>query len=467
MAYFHITATNAEGLPASTRWEGTRCIDYFITSGAPLIKQVELVEEAIADHKIMSACITLQCCQGGPDRPYRLLKTSKLQKPDAAPTSQWRAYCDDFACVQTPPAVPAQVDQSVVDLLWADISHYYEQMLEYALHCSQNGQAARQRNALPRKGQVKIKNHLPQSGQLDRANDSYRIRKLRNLIAKAREVQKLRKARRTDCAEYRHLICKLRQSHHYRSHLDWADQIKYAEKELAQARLNQRDSRIQDWKHRMQTSVSACYKWIKHASFMPSCGLISSALQLDEATRTTTEALELIRDHWRLVWRRPEADPAPAYAAINAEVRQQRLPPRGQEWQPLTADALAKRAAKLKAKAAGADGWSGSEIATIPAGHFGLFAEFCQACEQHGFIPQQRGLAIQAHLPKSQKGVVHMMAPVTPMASGHSLSTQGGTASGRRFASNPPAPSSGLTHGGTPLRWGARRVRRYITPWFH
>ena len=111
----------------------------------------------------------------------------------------------------------------------------------------------------------------------------------------------------------------------------------------------------------------------------------------------------LIRDHWRLVWRRSSADLS---EAIDNELNRLQFQPAAQhQWLPLSAEQLATRAACLKGKAGGPDNWSGDEIASIPADHLQLFADFCALCETVGMLPSKWTYAAQCHLPKAQKGV--------------------------------------------------------------
>ena len=162
--------------------------------------------------------------------------------------------------------------------------------------------------------------------------------------------------------------------------------------------------RLQSWRHKMQFSIRSCYQWIKTPQYSPFRGLFSTNLNHLDATRCVSDALVLIRDHWRLVWRRPSADLSEAINRIDDELNRLQFQPAAQhQWLPLTAEQLATRAACLKGKAGGPDNWSGDEIASIPADHMQLFADFCALCETVGMLPSKWTYAAQCHLPKSSE----------------------------------------------------------------
>lgn len=71
-----------------TRWSGNRCIDYILTSCSQIITPVCLSEEAISDHKILCANLTLDG-QWSREFPHRFQRTPDLSKPDEVPMNDW------------------------------------------------------------------------------------------------------------------------------------------------------------------------------------------------------------------------------------------------------------------------------------------------------------------------------------------------------------------------------------------
>ena len=396
-------AKDNTGNALSTRWEGTRCIDYFITNAAAHINDISLLDEAIADHKIVSSMILSQ----SHDRihPYRLVKSPKLQRPDDYPLDLWQQACQEYVDSHSIVMLPQDASQLDTDLLWDNISAYYENMLTFALMRHGNPHPRQQRRRSLAKGQVSFTRHYPSQSTLDRANDGFVIRKLRNFIAKIREVMKLQRCQRTSTPEYASLIQKLQRSPFFQLGIPWAEQLEVAEEALHRERAEQSTSRLHAWKQRMQSSIGTCYKWIKTTQYTPFCGLFSASLHIHDVTTSITDALALIREHWRLVWQRPHHDLRPALDRINAEMNRLHFDDPPNTWTPLTANQLAQRATKLKGKAAGPDQWTGDELASISPEHLSLFANFCSLCEKVGCLPSQWTIAIQCHLPKAQKGI--------------------------------------------------------------
>ena len=165
-------------------------------------------------------------------------------------------------------------------------------------------------------------------------------------------------------------------------------------------RATHRHERISKWKHRLKHSYQQCYRWLKRPFVQPFRGLISKSLDVDVATADFPESLNLIRDHWRLVWRRSPADTD----CMRAELDRQNLVSSDLCWAPLDPAELASRAHKFAGKAAGPDGWSGSEISPMPLAAFQLFSTFCEVCETTGLFPSVWQVVRQTHLPKGQKG---------------------------------------------------------------
>jgi hypothetical protein len=108
------------------------------------------------------------------------------------------------------------------------------------------------------------------------------------------------------------------------------------------------------------------------------------------------------------VWKRepPDADAIlERMREDREELALQNLPIHDSDWDPLCPVEIAMRAKFFSGKAAGPDGWSGNEIATMPIAVFVFFAKFCQLCEASGLLPSTWQIARQTHLPKGQKGV--------------------------------------------------------------
>ena len=104
-----------------TRWKGSRCIDYFITSCPDIFRDsdIALSEEAIADHKILTSVILFHTARSR-EHPFRFQKTPDLAKPEETPIDQWFQFCHEFLTANPAPSLPCSSDQ----LLYA-LSLYY------------------------------------------------------------------------------------------------------------------------------------------------------------------------------------------------------------------------------------------------------------------------------------------------------------------------------------------------------
>lgn len=65
--------------------------------------------------------------------PYRLVKSPKLQRPDDYPLDLWHQACQEYVDSHSIVMLPQDASQLDIDLLWDNISAYYENMLPFAL----------------------------------------------------------------------------------------------------------------------------------------------------------------------------------------------------------------------------------------------------------------------------------------------------------------------------------------------
>ena len=118
-------------------------------------------------------------------------------------------------------------------------------------------------------------NSIYPHGKLDHANDTFRIRKMRNIPAKLQEAQKLDSLGKTNTSEFDSLIKSIHQSQFFTpgQSLSTNDDDRQA----------QCRSRINKWKAELQSSTQACYvattctsniSWFDFLSIRPSqCNL--------------------------------------------------------------------------------------------------------------------------------------------------------------------------------------------------
>ena len=215
--------------------------------------------------------------------------------------------------------LPNSLDQQTVDQAWKSLSLYYHSMLYYAKKLALR-HLGKEFRCYGVKNSFRLTNNMPRSCKLDHDSDSFEIRKLRNLAAKLQEANRLYLAAMTDSDEYVNLMKKIRRSSFYDPSLSLSQHIGTTLAQLEQARKTFKTYNIKKWKTRMQQSASQCYKWLKALTFAPFQGLVSNTLNKLAPTACITESLELIRDHWRRVWHRPELNFDAAFNAVDAEI---------------------------------------------------------------------------------------------------------------------------------------------------
>ena len=194
-------ATDPTGRPQPTRLGGNRCIDYIVTNCPERVGAVDfLADEVIADHKIVRAQISCACNYKGSVYPFRLQKTSCLARPNQTSQEEWARLCHEYNTHRPAARFPTVRCQKDVDDLWTQISAHYDNMLTYA--CRHTTNAANKVTAST-KGRMTFSNKYPSVGNLDRASDSHRIRRLRNFLGRLIELKKLQEAGLTASLEYR------------------------------------------------------------------------------------------------------------------------------------------------------------------------------------------------------------------------------------------------------------------------
>lgn len=354
--------------------------------------------EAIADHK--TVCTTVDI----PNRPpsaevFRLQKHDELTMPMNCSLTDWREACCAFLSDNPIPQSPESVSQNSIDEYWAQVNKLFDAMM---LHARNQFNDSARPSAHHAKGDIKLLKGLPQLGKLDHATDTMLIRRLRNLLAKLREFQKLQNQDFSNSMEFRCLKHKIGSNPLYNASLSVTQNIHCVRSWLDQERASHQQSRISKWKQRLQESYQSCFRWLKKPVTRPFNGLISSRLNVDVATDNFSQSLKLIRDHWRLVWRRQHGDHTQTLNRMRVELGRQRIIANNAGWTHLSPADLAEKATTFKGKA---DGWSGDEISSLLLAAFEIFAEFCQTCETSGFIPKSWQIARQTHLPKGQKGL--------------------------------------------------------------
>ena len=123
--------------------------------------------------------------------------------------------------------------------------------------------------------------------------------------------------------------------------------------------------------------------------------IISSQIHFndDEASQSMPEALNKLRCYWRSVWDTRQHSNTDSIQKCREALG---APTPAAQWEPIAAAELCTAAAASgqTGKAAGLDGFSGTEVSYLPL----------KFCERSGLIPEAWNHIKQVHLPKPNKG---------------------------------------------------------------
>ena len=168
--------------------------------------------------------------------------------------------------------------------------------------------------------------------------------------------------------------------------------------ELEALRDEIKERNIGQWKQRLQQSQSQRHKWLKGMNRVPTLNLVSSKRPDLPMSRTATEAVDMLARHWRTVWGRP----CDWRRGLDNLMESGQIP-RGQQmsYKELDCDVVKSIADKMRSKAAGADGWSGSEVADLPVEIWQFVVKSFTWFESINLVPDVWKLAKQTHIPKT------------------------------------------------------------------
>ena len=213
--YRAVCARNQDGSLVPTRWGGSRCIDYAITSTDGRISKAQLLDDAFADHFVFACEIKLHNYCSEPQSACFHHRTNDISRPKAFCKKRWQELCREEFSRLVPLAFPETTDQEGIDSLWSAWSLRYEMASRFtkrrALQEALDSELPNFDNR-PHKGNFVLKTTAPQTHPELKVGDSFRLRKLRNVLARLREMQKLERLGKQLTGEYLNLQAKIRQS---------------------------------------------------------------------------------------------------------------------------------------------------------------------------------------------------------------------------------------------------------------
>lgn len=252
-----------------------------------------------------------------------------------------------------------EVIQRYVDEAWRRLEHAAEETMWRALRdfaARHEGEpeweAVRRRGREAAKGRAEVTTCSPLRRR-GHAEDNFALRKARNVLSMADAYMQAPDG----SAEKANLLGKLRrrgvtggiaaQRHGLTSQVEAEE-------------LRLRRGRISAWKEKMKDfrAASAYLRGPSAPRPMQICDAdTGAAAQVD-----VMAMLGVLREHWKRVWDRP--DPYKEDGAQRIRCTLQARPE--EQWKALEAEDFRRAAARQRHRAAGPDGWTGSEVAQLP-----------------------------------------------------------------------------------------------------
>ena len=156
---------------------------------------------------------------------------------------------------------------------------------------------------------------------------------------------------------------------------------------LEQTRLELNNARLAKWKHRMRHSDQDCYKWLGNTK-------AGTNLNIGGATNAP-DSLKVLKDFWTKVWNRDTN-----WEGSFAQCQPHLQPGKPWVYTELATEEIQAVLSKCQGKAAGLDGWHGSEAAFLPQTVIEELQKHFTLYEKSSLIPSEWTKCKQIHIPK-------------------------------------------------------------------
>ena len=262
-----------------------------------------------------------------------------------------------------------------------------------------------------RKGGVGIHQWSPVTYKPEKGNEGSTLSKQRrNWIGRAKKLQQLMQnrdlAQVTRTTEGLALFKKLfgrtptdSDQHHVVSKY-LREEVEQRCDEDAKEKDKAKNDRLNRWKGKMRSGVSAISKWLKNATAeMP------PVLRWEgKESQTRTEAISFIKAHWQKVWRNISGREREKKRAESIELIAKEFEKRAREmvWEAPTQEETTKALKKVSGSA-GADGWTSQEVKCLPEEAMIKFHRLARRWEAVGRPPTAMRESRQVNLSKPGK----------------------------------------------------------------
>ena len=379
-----VVAVKRHGDFEPSRWQGARAIDWVLTNDGYLVKTGFLLDKW-SDHKALE--VQLQCRSPtvvcNEDQP-----TQPLLPPKDIPADVWqKAFDTAWERVSVP--LTGNTDDE-----WANFCFQAERAFQVAMHECQvrrSGGAWRAKGSCPH----------PQPGRIGRTqasgSRSFAHRKLRRDLGRLLEIQR-RPEHSWLPGEKEALVNKVYTRQCFPRSMAVVQAIDAMEVRVQDLLAHETTLAIQKWRNKMQSMGTATRTYVRHAAGYPGFQLKSTTNGVHAQSGSPSEALNMLEEHWSQIWRRDTPDLTEAWNYWQNHASSTPMVPL--PWKPLLPCELYTQAQARTGKAAGCDGWSGSEVAALPFRAWEVFAELVNKWFERKSFPTVWRHLRQTHIPK-------------------------------------------------------------------
>ena len=402
-----------------TRWQSDREIDWFNCNDHSLCLQPQCVELHVSDHvplclqiPVRDVNLQIQALQMGPNwaKPAGLDQETWREHVEKV----WENMSDDVSAFKNS-LTRVSADVVDVDADWDRFMVLLDTLMRQSFSdiAANNNHPVIQAEAGKRLKQKQIKGRMPSLKTRQRrrchpqlAQGDMQVAKLRRKVARLFELQRcLQKSineteisvRRRFQNTAKDLIKKLRLGSEGWSLRHVWYQLNDARPALAELEKSVRERRLAQWRERIENDIKYASKWLKSRNKPQNVHIsVQGAPEPDP-----NKAVQHLRNFWTGFWKESD-DSSPDDTAIIQQLLQDTPLREASTWEPPTA-IMVKAQATNSRGSAGADGWTGEELGSLPLGVWELFTVLSASWLRQGSVPTILLQARAVFLPKPNK----------------------------------------------------------------
>ena len=372
-------AADGSGGFAPTRWNGARCIDYYVAfdgrRGNHLDVRAEFLPFRISDHKGVELVHRYEPLVSVGFTP---VSTPDLDKPAGIDTGAWRAALHAaWARCEAP-------EDDNPEAAWREFNQMATWCHEQALAaCGQgipSSDGTRPKGSSPtfRGGPSKVRREKPHT---------FKLRKLSAWVGRLQELV-FQQSRQQACSSLYRKVWRT-----WLREIPWSPDLctvlRDAQVLLEERRKDSRRKGLATWKESMAKEGKACTRWLKQDYLSLPVGISTP----QGCATTVPDIFSELRRAWKAIWERDGT------CEELTRLRAVGDPPGDEEWLLTPSQLLAAAKAK-QAGAPGPDGWSGAEVSHWPEHAWSIYVVLWNRWAQNDDWPSQLREYRQIFLPK-------------------------------------------------------------------